>query len=297
MAFDEQDTVDEGPIAEFADPVEVDLIEATDVEIAAATHRGNVRKNNEDQFAVVRRTRSGEVVATSLAEEALKPGRVQHSWLLAVADGVGGNVSGEVASATAIQAIVNLGPHLSSWVMQPSRELQEDHESRVELYAQAIQRELQHEAEADPGLRGMATTITAIYFYGSDAIVVNVGDSRCYLARENSIHQVTRDHTLARDLEDAGIPPSAIRRYQHVLTRCFNTRSESVTFDIFRLRLHPNDQLLLCSDGLSDMVTDDEMNQILVRDVPIKDSCEQLVTEALVNGGRDNITVVLARIH
>jgi serine/threonine protein phosphatase PrpC len=297
MAFDDRDTVDGDPVAAAADPVEVDLIEATDVEIAAATHRGNVRKNNEDQFAVVRRTRSGEVVATSLAKDKLRPGDEQHSWLLAVADGVGGNVSGEIASATAIQSIVNLGPHLSSWVMQPSRELQEDHESRVELYAQAIQRELQHEAEADPGLKGMATTITAVYFYGSDAIVVNVGDSRCYLARENMIHQVTRDHTLARDLAEAGLPPKAIRRYQHVLTRCFNTRSESVTFDIFRLHLHPHDQLLLCSDGLSDMVTDDELNRILARDASVNDVCEQLVTEALINGGRDNITVVLARIH
>jgi protein phosphatase len=296
MAYSEKDTDEWQPVAEAADSIVVDLIESQDIEIAAATHRGVVRSNNEDQFAVVRRTRKGEVLASSLAAERLDQASEQHSWLLVVADGVGGNVSGEVASATAMQAILNLGPQLSSWIMHPADDVQENDQDRVDRYAKAIQQQLRQLAEADPELKGMATTITAAYIFGSEAIVVNVGDSRSYLLRDNSIQQITEDHTLARELEDAGIPRESLRRYQHVLTRCFNTRSESITFDVFRLALHPNDRILLCSDGLSDMLSDETINRIVAPDSTVKDACEQLVTAALNNGGRDNVTVVLAHV-
>ncbi len=296
MAYSEKDTDEWPPVAEAADSIVVDLIESKVIEIAAATHRGMVRSNNEDQFAVVRRTRKGEVLASSLVAEMVDEGIEQHSWLLVVADGVGGNVSGEVASATAMQTILSLGPQLSSWVMQPADDLQENDQDRVDRYAKAIQTQLRQLAEADPELKGMATTITAAYIYGSEAIVVNVGDSRSYLLRDNSIQQITQDHTLARELEDAGIPHASVRRYQHVLTRCFNTRSEPITFDVFRLSLHPNDRILLCSDGLSDMVADEAINRIVAPDSTVKDACEQLVAAALNNGGRDNVTVILAHV-
>jgi protein phosphatase len=216
--------------------------------------------------------------------------------LLAVADGLGGQVSGEVASATAIRAILKLAAELSSWVMRPTEGFRNDIDERVELYSQAINREMRAQAESNPSLAGMATTLTVAYIFGSSAVVMNVGDSRSYLFRAGQMQQITRDHTLAQSLQDKGIPPEATRIYTNVLTRCFGTDGDPVRGDVFHLTLSEGDQILLCSDGLTDMIPDPTILKLVTSATCTKDACEQLVASALDHGGRDNITVVLATV-
>jgi protein phosphatase len=295
MPFDEDETVEDMPANEFVEGILAEWFNEDNLEIGALTHRGKVRTTNQDQFAIVRRTRAGTVLASSLERDEL-PNTEEHSYLLVVADGLGGHVSGEVASASAMRAIMSFGNKLGSWIMRPTDGLREDFAERVELYAQAIQRELQQQAESNPELEGMATTITAAYVYGTSAVVVNVGDSRSYLLRSGEMHQITRDHTLAQDLQEKGMSREHTHPYRNLLTRCFDTAGKPVNFDLFHFTLQPEDRILLCSDGLTDMVPDQAIKSIAMFASSTKKACEQLVSAALVNGGRDNATVVLARV-
>ena len=296
MAFNDEDTIEVKRPVGIATDVTAEAFDEPGLEIAALTHQGKVRSTNEDQFSILRRTRSGAVLASSLSNDNILRNEL-HSWLLAVADGLGGHVSGEIASATAMSTILRFSNNLGSWIMQPTGELREDVEERVQLYAQAVQQELRSQAEADPTLSGMATTLTAAYIFGSNAVVVNLGDSRSYLIRSNEIHQITCDHTVGQSLEQDGFPPDVVRPYRNVLNRCFNTGGESVQVDLFHLTLQEDDRILLCTDGLTDMVDDSTILELITLDESTKNASERLVKMALHNGGRDNVTVVLSRVH
>ena len=295
MSFEEEDTVEDLPALPVDDPVNAESFHESGIELGAITHRGRIRQHNEDQFAIVRRTRSGVVLSSSVDSDMLHSGE-ESAWLLTVADGLGGQVCGEVASATAIESIMNFASEMSSWVMRPAENLREDIAKRVDLYSSAIKRDLRAKAESDPELAGMATTLTAAYVYGGSAVVVNVGDSRSYLLRGDEIQQITRDHTLAQDLLDAGVSAESTRSYQNVLTRCFGTDGEPVAVDVFHLQLETDDRILLCSDGLTDMVSDEQIQQLVASSDSTQSACEELVQHALNAGGRDNVTVVLAHM-
>ncbi|MGI9465482.1 MAG: PP2C family protein-serine/threonine phosphatase [Rubripirellula sp.] len=295
MSLDEEDTVDDLLAMSANDPVDVESVMEDAVEISAVTHRGRVRNNNEDQYAVVRRTRSGVVLASSLPISELTH-QDRTAWLICVADGLGGEVSGEVASATAVKAMLDFASEMSSWIMQPAENLELDIQKRVALYSQAIKRDLRDKASENTELDGMATTLTAAYIYGDSAVVVNVGDSRSYLVGSDGLRQITRDHTVAQDLLDAGVPAESTRAYGNVLTRCFGTDGDPVPVDVFHVKLNVDDRILLCSDGLSDLVIDADIAAVIAESKSTADACETLVSAALLAGGRDNITVVLARM-
>ncbi len=282
MSFKDEDTVADFPAYISDDPVVAESIEKLGIDIGALTHRGRVRMNNEDQFAVVRRTRNGLVLASSLAAEDLDVAQEQHAWLLAVADGLGGQTAGEVASATAIRTIIDFASGMSSWIMRPAGgDLRDDIAQRVDLYANAIQREMQRQSAANPGLAGMATTMTAAYIFDNMALVVNVGDSRSYLIRPNNeIYQITRDHTVAQEMRDRGYPYNLTRPYRSMVTRTFSTDGDAVSVDLFQLTVDAGDQLLLCTDGLTDMLSDEAILGIANAGSSAKNSCEQLVTAA-----------------
>lgn len=295
MSSSEEDTVEIFPPIREDDEVIAHAFDESELSIAAMTHRGKKRSTNEDQFAIVRRTRQGEVLASSLPDDHEFFGRRQ-AWLLAVADGLGGHVSGEVASAAALGMILKFANNLNTWVMRPTDGLRVDFKERAELYAQAIQQELQDRAKSNPQLAGMATTVTTAYVFGTSALIVNLGDSRSYVIRSGKIHQITRDHTLGLDLQRKGLTAEQARPYRNVLTRCFNTGGQKVDMDVFFLDLQSNDVILLCTDGLTDMVSDQTILQLIVTGDSTKIACERLVQMALDKGGRDNITVALSRV-
>jgi protein phosphatase len=160
-----------------------------------------------------------------------------------------------------------------------------------------IQETLLEYAENDPRLAGMGTTLTCAHAIGSDIVIAHVGDSRAYHFRDGQVQQVTRDQTLAQDLLDAGMPARDTLRFRHILTNCFGGDAREVRSEVYHLRLQHGDAILLCTDGLSDLIDDFEIAQVLEAEAPAQAACNRLVQMALDRGGKDNITVVLGRFR
>jgi protein phosphatase len=152
----------------------------------------------------------------------------------------------------------------------------------------------------DSTLAGMSTTMTLAVSHGTDLVIAHIGNSRAYLFHRGSLCLLTRDHTLAQSLADAG----AIRRDEiathysrHVLTGAIATLREEAQAELSQVWLEDGDQLLLCTDGLTDMVAEAAIAQVLERAQTATDASRALVDLALAGGGEDNVTVVVARYH
>ncbi len=296
------DTLDTGPQAvDFpasSKPVTLCVEQGVQVDVGALSHVGKVRKNNEDHFLVARLGRTLEPLMTNLPAGALPERVAEYGYGLLVADGMGGAAAGEVASRMAISLLVNLVVDTAKWGRRiddaEARGLME----RMLVYYSRIHASLMEEAEARPDLSGMGTTLTVAYSFCCDLIIAHVGDSRAYLFRKDSLHRLTRDHTLAQDLADRGsIPPEAVarHRYRHVLTNVLGGHSNRVETELQQLKLADRDRLLLCSDGLTDMVDDVSITNVLRTTEDSKAASRKLLDLALEAGGKDNITILLAR--
>ena len=270
-----------------------------EVELAALSHPGKVRRNNEDHFMAARFDRTMRTLSTNLPEGEVPSGYAETVYGLLVADGVGGSAAGEVASRTAIHTIVDLVLETPDWIMRLDDRLAEEVLARMERRFQRVRETLIERANADPGLRGMATTMTVACSLGPELLTAHVGDSRAYVFRKGGrLERLTRDQTMAQSLADAGaITQEEVARHpsRHVLTSALATRGAFVQVQLKRSRLEDGDQLLLCSDGLTEMVADEAIARVLATAGPPAEACRQLVDLALEAGGKDNVTVVLAR--
>jgi protein phosphatase len=268
------------------------------VEVGARSDPGKVRTNNEDHYLVARYSRSMVTLKTNVpAPEIFDPfEEVGHAFV--VADGMGGTAAGEVASSLAITTAVNLSLKNPHWTLTITEE-QAKHFMRVlEERFQEINHVLVRRARADPALSGMGTTLTGAYSVGAELFLCHVGDSRAYLLRQGKLHQLTQDHTLAQAMADAGqIAPEEVstHRLRHVLTHALGGQTGQVKTQIQNLRLEDGDQLLLCTDGLYEMVADAAIARALETTSGADEACDALVALALEGGGKDNVTVVLAR--
>jgi PPM family protein phosphatase len=264
------------------------------VRIGALSHLGKVRKNNEDQYAVIRRRRWREALMTSLPSGTLLEDE-EEAFILIVADGMGGAAFGEVASELALRTVWELGACAASWPRKVDEATTKRLLDDADDYVQFIHRRIQQRASHQPELVGMGTTLTAFLSIGMDAFVVHVGDSRAYHIGENGIQQITRDHTLAQQLVDAGVDASRTKAFEHVLTNCLGADARGVTSEVHHLQLDDGDYLVLCTDGLSDLVSADEIQQAISDSQEPQDACNRLVELALDRGGKDNVTVVIAQ--
>jgi protein phosphatase len=217
---------------------------------------------------------------------------------MVVADGMGGMAAGEVASRLAIRALINLALATPDWVMmRGGPEIERVMQRMAERYRR-VDAALREEAQADPSLSGMGTTMTLACSLGANLILVHVGDSRAYLLRSGELHLLTRDHTLVQELVDQGVvrPEQAAKHpFRHVLTRALGRGGGEIDAEVQRVSLGDEDQLLLCTDGLTDMVDATTIGAILRSSASSNDACQTLVELALQQGGKDNVTVVLAR--
>jgi len=157
---------------------------------------------------------------------------------------------------------------------------------------------LREEAEANSRLRGMGTTLTVAATLGRNLVIGHVGDSRAYLLRGTDLKQLTTDHTLAQALIDAGVANQndpATRSMRHVLTAAIGSLGERNEPQVKRFELNNGDQLLVCTDGLHEMVEDRTIAKVLLEAQSAQAACQTLVDLALAAGGTDNITVIVAR--
>jgi protein phosphatase len=216
---------------------------------------------------------------------------------MVVADGMGGARFGEFASRLAVQRLFELAQQASSWVMKFTDMEAQQIRDRVEAYVQEIQATLRDNINADPALSGMGTTWTSAHLLLPHVLVVHIGDSRAYLFQDGELIQITRDETMAQAYIDAGMDPDRVQKFRHILLNNLGGDSDDVAAQIHHLEVASGDQILLCTDGLTEMVPDEDIARIVDKASAPQAACDELVRVALANGGRDNVTVLLASVR
>jgi PPM family protein phosphatase len=261
------------------------------------THTGQVRPHNEDAFLIAELAKAMRVVQSSLPESDMRYG-TERGHLFLVADGMGGHQAGEQASNLAVRTIEWFMLNTLKWFFH----LQGPEEKNVLTEFQAALRQadraLFDEADRNPQLHGMGTTVTMAYQLGGELFIVHVGDSRAYLLRGGRLHRLTSDHTLTAELVRRGAlePEEAARHpYRHVVTNCVGGTEPGVSVEAHKLDLASGDVLLVCSDGLTEMVDDGTVCAVLGAAADPRAACQDLVARANAAGGKDNITVIVAR--
>jgi serine/threonine protein phosphatase PrpC len=270
-----------------------------DLDVAGLSDRGKVRSNNEDHFIISRLGRFLDTLDTNIPADQLPPRFEEATYGMIVADGVGGGAAGEVASQTAIRTLVQLATGAPNWFFR----LEEDRfiremVARLKTRVDQIHEELIRAARVQPDLHGFGTTMTLGLSVGDVLFLAHIGDSRAYLLREGRLQQLTRDHTLLQDLADKGMSAGSdvpAEKLRHVLTQALTDHAGPVEPEVQAVELEDGDRLLLCTDGLTEMVPDDRIAAILGEDGPSRDLARKLVDGALEAGGKDNVTVVVAR--
>jgi PPM family protein phosphatase len=267
------------------------------VDVAALTHRGKVRQNNEDQFLVGRTKRDLEVLLTSLDQDQISRHSRETGYGMIVADGMGGEEGGEVASRLAIKTLLELVIQTPDWLMRIDDELAEELIRRTTDRFRKVNAAIRDEAQSNPSLARMGTTLTVAVSLASDLFVIHVGDSRSYLLRNGQLRQLTRDQTVVQSLLDAGAltrQQASTHKMRHVLTQALGQHAGNLKIEVQRLKLEDGDCLLLCTDGLTEMVPDPEISAVLGSSGKAEQHCQALLDKALDAGGKDNITVVVA---
>jgi serine/threonine protein phosphatase PrpC len=273
------------------------------VEISARTDRGHQRETNEDAYLVFRTGRFLQRVDSNIGEEELDSRYDAAGHIMAVADGMGGAAGGEIASRGALVEAFRLILRAPRWLLSLDDPITRNAEiasffERVRGYLAGMHEALLRHGKENPVVAGMGTTLTLAYSVGLDLFVAHVGDSRAYLYRDGSLQHITRDHTLAQHLADVGVisedeiasPPD-----RHILTSVVGGHADALRGDMHHVGLRLGDAVLLCTDGLTGVVEDAEIEEILRTAPSCDDACEALVERALERGAPDNVTVIVAR--
>lgn len=260
--------------------------------------RGRVRPSNEDRFLIMEVPRTLDVHQQGLPP-ADDHGRNPPGHIFLVADGMGGHPAGEVASGVAVEAVeefVLKSSSLSSF--QPDEEqntLKELKEAFLHANARIFEETVKHQE-----LRSMGTTLTMAFIADWTLFLAHAGHSRCYLLTRGELRQLTQDHTIAAEMVRLGVvsaKAAAHHPYRHVVSNVLGGPKPSLQVELHKFDLHTYDVLLLCSDGLTEMVSDGRIATILRVERDPQRACEQLVAEANKQGGSKNVTVVVARIE
>ena len=250
------------------------------IQIVGLTNTGRVRQNNEDCIGF---------------DSAL--------GLLVLADGMGGHLGGEVASSLSVDSIIKASQHH----LPSIKTGQIDSETGFSLESICLQDAIEHandlvyrKSTEQAELRGMGTTLVVLMFYDNRFSLAHIGDSRCYRFRNKQFEQITKDHSLLQELVDRGFytPEEAKKSLnKNLVTKALGI-DPTTTPDVQEDLVMKNDIYLLCSDGLSDLVEDEDISLTIQRfSDNLEEAAKQLITKANQNGGKDNISVILCRIN
>jgi serine/threonine protein phosphatase PrpC len=280
----------------------VPFVRSVRLDLGAVSDVGRVRKSNQDGYVVCRISRALDRLLSNLPESALPARSDEAGHVLMVADGMGGVAGGELASSTALISAIRQIQAAPRWALRlddPATREQEIQRmwERGRGYLAGIHAAVKERAAANPELAGMGTTFTSAFTVGTDLFLMHVGDSRAYVAGEGQIQRLTRDHTLAQQYVDIGVfeaSDPAVRRYRHVLTKAVGGPQDELQADLHALRVRVGDRLLLCTDGLTNDVTDEELAELLARPISSQAVCDAMLALALERGAKDNVTAVVA---
>lgn len=273
------------------------------VEIYASSHIGRVRKGNEDNYLLLHLTNAKSWTSTQSADgfiiETQRFEIDDQGIVLAVSDGMGGALAGEVASKMAVETVSERLLH-----NDPEKTFSPDQydESLIaKLYDATVSANyiIHQQGRTDPQFQGMGATFTGVGITREAVDLIQVGDSRAYLIRNAKMYQITKDQSLVQQLIDANqISPEEAETHalKNVILQALGAQNEIYPVPA---RLHPqrDDILLLCSDGLSNKVSKEDMQRIVLDNLDsLDDACAQLIKEANERGGEDNITLIIARL-
>lgn len=270
------------------------------VTVGARSHQGVLRQRNDDHYLVVRVGRQQETLATSLSSADVPAPFDESGYLMMVADGLGEGGAGSVASRVALSTIAHLGLHYGRWNVRIDAATASQILARAEWFYAQADAAVHTRAASSPALKGMTTALTAAYSAGDQLFVAHVGHSRAYLFRDGKLESLTRDHTIQRHLADTGRPASVERRAQdlcHILTDAVGAPGGHPMVEVEQFELVNGDVVLLCTNGLTDMIDNDRIAEVLARRREPGEQCATLVELANRAGGGDNVTVVLAEYH
>ena len=241
------------------------------LEFHCASDTGRARNNNEDSAVIDE--------ATSL---------------VVLADGMGGYNAGEVASGMCTAFIKT---ELGRWLAEASESATDtDVRRAMDICVDNANRAIFNAANSNPQYSGMGTTLVLGVFQEGKLLLGHIGDSRCYRLRGAELAQITRDHSLLQEQMYAGLitpEQAATSTNKNLVTRALGVE-DAVLLEVNEHKVEPGDIYMMCSDGLSDMVDDDGIAKILVQDVPLEQKVALLIDAANANGGRDNISVLVA---
>ena len=236
------------------------------------TDTGKVRTNNEDTVAID-----------------------ANNQIAVLADGMGGYNAGEVAAAMATTFVTT---ELGRWIAEGGAEASAREQRRaIEVCIDNANRSIFNAANTNPQYAGMGTTLVMGVFQEARTLIGHVGDSRCYRLRNGSLVQLTRDHSLLQEQIDAGLltlKQAQFATHKNLVTRALGVE-DTVSIEVSEYRTEDGDLFLMCSDGLTDMVSDERIAALLVTAGTLTEKCHALIDAANDGGGRDNISVILVQ--
>jgi protein phosphatase len=267
-----------------------------ELDLFGLTHRGKVRRENQDHFLLGTIHQQVVIHGTSLPGADSLPLRGQRlGTIMLVADGVGGGKAGREASQLAAETVAHYVSTTMSCFHASGRQVEKEFFEVLRAAALEAHAAVRGEAAGRPDVKGMATTLTLALAVWPKMYVLQVGDSRCYYFLDGELRQVTRDQTLAQDLADKGVLPKeslATSPLSHVLASAIGG-GEGAAPEVTRLDLRRGCVVFLCSDGLTKHVSDAEIAEHLGAMQSSEQVCRALVDLALERGGSDNITVIV----
>ena len=241
------------------------------MDVGFKSDKGKIRSKNEDSFYIMKEKN-----------------------FFVVADGVGGNRAGEIASSTAAKEIAALFYSKNTDSFSSERDVENFMLECVESVNHRILSLSQEKEENN----GMATTLVVAYFYKKKLLMMNIGDSRGYILRDGKLLQITEDHTYVNTLLQAGIiseEEAQVHEGKHMITRAIGAE-DSIEADIFNVGVRNGDIIMICTDGLYGEVSDEEIRDRLTLNESMQFITDSLVESAIIHGGHDNITVICVKI-
>ncbi len=268
------------------------------VDTSGLSDRGLRRTSNEDHFLVAQLDRTWRTLQTNMPADAFPSAVTDSITAQIVADGMGGAVGGAVASRTAIATFVDIVLRTPALIFRLDEQNTKDVLTRMSARFEQMKQALEEAVRVDPTLTGMGTTMTLAINFGADLLVAHVGDSRAYLLRQGHLERLTRDQTMVQSLLDQGAISAeelAHHPMRHMLAGVLGSKGKPINVELRFIGLEDGDQVLVCSDGLTEMVAEAVIADALAAAPTAEAACQRLIELANSHGGKDNVTAVVSR--
>jgi protein phosphatase len=268
----------------------------------AHSRRGRFHTVNEDHYLIITVGRSQETVLTSLPETVIGKRFDERGFAMILADGLGNFGAGEAASRIALVTLLHLILNFCKWNLRVDDQIAQEITERMERFYRHVDSAVVHAGTAE-GLNQPQTTLTSVFGAGRDLFFAHVGHSRAYLFRDGSLLRLTRDHTVAAQGRRPPLAPlidvnTTARDLRHILTETIGMGgSMGPAIDLERFHLADGDRILVCTNGVTDMLDESLMVSVLESGVAPNDQCRRLVDLAMEAGGDDDTTALAAEFR